>query len=71
MVRTMEPHKIAVIGLGKIARDQHLPVIAKNPDFELAAIVSRRGLKVDGVPTFGTAADMYAALPDVSEVAKS
>ena len=24
-------HRIGVIGLGKIAQDQHLPVIAKSP----------------------------------------
>jgi D-galactose 1-dehydrogenase len=62
-------HRIGIIGLGKIAHDQHLPVIAKNPDFELAAIVSRRGLTVDGVPTFSTAEHMYAALPDLDAVA--
>ena len=37
----MPPIRIAVIGVGKIARDQHLPVIAANPEFELAALVSR------------------------------
>jgi predicted dehydrogenase len=42
---------IAVVGIGKIARDQHLPAIAANPDFTLAAAVSRHG-KVDGVPNF-------------------
>ena len=47
--------KLAIIGLGKIAQDQHLPVVAKNPDFELAAVVSSRGAYKD-VPTFKTAA---------------
>jgi D-galactose 1-dehydrogenase len=42
---------IAIVGLGKIARDQHLPAIAGNPDFELAAIVSRNA-SLDGVPHF-------------------
>ena len=37
-------YRVAVIGVGKIAQDQHLPVIAKNPQFELAALVSQRGL---------------------------
>jgi D-galactose 1-dehydrogenase len=27
--------RIAVIGIGKIARDQHLPCIAKNKNFKL------------------------------------
>lgn len=35
--------RIGVIGLGKIARDQHLPAIAANPDFVLAATVDRSG----------------------------
>ena len=65
----MAPYSIAVIGVGKIAQDQHLPVIAKDPDFHLAAVVSGRGLKVEGVPTFRTAAELYAALPDLDAVA--
>ena len=40
--------RIGVIGLGKIAQDQHLPVIAANPDFELVAVSSQRGLTVPG-----------------------
>jgi D-galactose 1-dehydrogenase len=43
--------KIAVVGLGKIATDQHLPCIAKNSDFKLAAGVSRHA-KLDNVPCF-------------------
>ena len=35
------PLRIGVVGLGKIARDQHLPAIAANPRFELAATVER------------------------------
>jgi len=62
------PYRIAVIGLGKIAQDQHLPVIAANPGFELAAVVSQRGLGVPGVPTFRTPAELYAAVPDLVAV---
>ena len=36
--------KIAVVGVGKISQDQHLPVIDKSRDFELAATVSTRGV---------------------------
>jgi D-galactose 1-dehydrogenase len=39
----MKPIRIGVVGLGKIARDQHLPAIADNPRFELAATVERSG----------------------------
>ena len=34
-----EPVGIAVVGLGKIARDQHVPEIAASPAFTLAATV--------------------------------
>ncbi len=40
----MTVHKIGIIGLGKIAQDQHLPVIKSNPDFDLLAVSSTRGL---------------------------
>jgi D-galactose 1-dehydrogenase len=40
----MSKRKIAIIGLGKISQDQHVPVIAASDAFELAAIVSTRGL---------------------------
>ena len=42
---------VAVVGVGKIARDQHLPAIAADPDFELVAAVSRHAA-VEGVPNF-------------------
>jgi predicted dehydrogenase len=61
-------HRIAIVGLGKIARDQHLPSIAKNPDFELAAIVSRNA-ELEGVDHFTTLDEMLAARPDIDTVA--
>jgi predicted dehydrogenase len=39
----MRPIKIAIIGFGKIAADQHVPAIAANPRFELVASSSRSG----------------------------
>ena len=39
----MRPIKIAIIGYGKIAEDQHVPSIAGNPRFELVATSSRSG----------------------------
>ncbi len=49
--------KIAVVGLGKIAMDQHLPCIAKNSDFKLVAGVSRHA-KVDSVPCFASLGEL-------------
>jgi predicted dehydrogenase len=45
------PLRLALIGIGKIARDQHLPAIAADPGFELVAAVSRNA-QVDGVHNF-------------------
>jgi D-galactose 1-dehydrogenase len=39
----MRPIRIAIIGFGKIAADQHVPSIRDNPRFELAASSSRSG----------------------------
>ncbi len=64
-----KPHKIAVIGIGKIAQDQHLPVIDKSPDFVLAACVSTRGLGHGDVPVFKTPAELYKAMPEIGTVA--
>jgi predicted dehydrogenase len=43
--------RLALIGIGKIARDQHLPAIAADPAFELVAAVSRNA-SVEGVANF-------------------
>jgi len=39
----VRPIKIAIIGYGKIAEDQHVPSIQANPRFELAGTSSRSG----------------------------
>lgn len=65
----MAKQKIAVIGVGKIAVDQHLPVIDKSKDFEVAATVSGRGVQHRNLPVFKTAAELYAAMPEVKLVA--
>jgi D-galactose 1-dehydrogenase len=61
--------KIAVIGIGKISQDQHLPVIDKSKDFVLAATVSLRGIGHNGVPVFKTPTELYAAMPEIKIVA--
>jgi D-galactose 1-dehydrogenase len=65
----MVKHRVAVIGIGKISIDQHLPVIDKSVDFELAATVSQRGVSVGSTPSFKTAAELYKAMPDLDAVA--
>lgn len=46
-----DPLRLALVGLGKIARDQHLPAIAANARTVLAATASP-GEGLDGVPAF-------------------
>ena len=65
----MAKRKIAVIGVGKIAIDQHLPVIDRSDDFKVAATVSTRMIAHNGLPVFKTPAELYAAMPDVDLVA--
>jgi D-galactose 1-dehydrogenase len=64
----MAKKKIAVIGIGKISQDQHLPVIDKSEDFVLAACVSTRGVGHGSVPVFRTPAELYAQMPEVDLV---
>ena len=64
----MARKKIAVVGVGKISQDQHLPVIDKSKDFEVAATVSTRGLSHKGLPVFRTQAELFAAMPEVGIV---
>lgn len=61
----MSKRKIAVIGTGKIAQDQHLPVIAASAGFSLAATVDPSGIARAGVPVFPNQAALYAAMPEV------
>ena len=65
----MAKHRLGVIGLGKIAQDQHLPVIQANPSFELAAVSSQRGIPVEGVPHAFTSWQDMLRLPDLDAVA--
>lgn len=61
------PTKVALVGIGKIARDQHIPAINASADWELAATVSRNA-SVDGVDRYATVGEMLAARPDIPVV---
>ena len=63
----MTRQKIALVGIGKIARDQHVPALAASPDWELAATVSRAG-SVEGIDSYTDFAAMLAARPDIGTV---
>ena len=59
--------KVALVGIGKIAIDQHVPAIAASQDWELAATVSRNG-SVAGIEAFSDFAAFLSARPDVGVV---
>ena len=61
------PAKIALVGIGKIALDQHVPALSASPDWDLAATVSRHG-RVEGVEAFTEIGAMLAARPEIGTV---
>ena len=65
-------HTIAIIGLGKIAQDQHVPVITANPAFELVAVCSQRGLGTGAAAqSFRTHDELLDHIRDLDAVAIS
>jgi D-galactose 1-dehydrogenase len=65
----MDPIRIALVGMGKIARDQHLPAILGNSAFSLAASVSPHDAGVDGVPHLASLDALLAEGPAVDAIA--
>lgn len=63
----MSPINLAIVGVGKIVRDQHLPAIAGNGDYKLIAAASRHGT-VDGIDNFKSIDAMLAAVPAIDAV---
>jgi D-galactose 1-dehydrogenase/L-arabinose 1- dehydrogenase len=60
----VEPIRLVLVGVGKIARDQHLPAIAADARFRLVATVDPKG-GVEGVPHFP---DLDALLASGTEI---
>src|SRR5260370_29861282 len=60
--------RLAIVGLGKIARDQHIPAIADTEGIELVAIASRNA-SIDGIAHFATLDELLAQAPDIDAVA--
>jgi predicted dehydrogenase len=56
--------RVGLVGIGKIARDQHIPSLNANPRFTLAGCASRNST-VSGVPSFPDLETMLAAIPDL------
>jgi predicted dehydrogenase len=64
----MDKIRIAIVGLGKIARDQHVPALNANPDFELVAVASPHH-RLEGVANFPSLEALLEAIPGLDAVA--
>ena len=60
--------RIGLVGVGKIAVDQHIPAIRANPQLELVAGTSRHA-GPDGLPIYTSMEEMLARHPEISAVA--
>jgi D-galactose 1-dehydrogenase len=60
--------RIGLVGVGKIARDQHIPSIRADPTFELVGAVSRHGADA-ALVMYPTLDAMLEARPDIEAVA--
>ena len=65
--RQLEAAPIALCGIGKIARDQHLPAIEDSPAFALAATVSGSG-GIEGTENHEDVAALIEARPEIDVV---
>ncbi|WP_380058269.1 Gfo/Idh/MocA family protein [Falsihalocynthiibacter sp. SS001] len=61
---TDKTYKIGIVGVGKIARDQHIPSISENAQFDLVATASRNA-QVGGIHGYQSLEELLAAVPDV------
>ena len=56
--------RLGLVGIGKIARDQHIPALRADERFELVACASRNAT-VEGTANFPDIAAMIAGVPDL------
>ena len=59
--------RLGLVGIGKIARDQHLPALAADDRYTLVATASRNAA-VDGVPAYKTIDELIAGEPGLTAV---
>jgi len=64
----VNPIRVGLVGVGKIARDQHIPALRANPAFVLAACASRRA-REEGVENFHSVEAMLEHCPALDAVA--
>lgn len=65
----MSNKRIAIMGYGKIAKDQHVPAIAKTKGAELVAIVSSRNESPEGIQVFSSLQELAESNVKVDAIA--
>jgi D-galactose 1-dehydrogenase len=65
---TLEPISVGLVGVGKIARDQHVPSIGRDARFRIAATADPSGANLNVAPCFQSLDAMLEAVPDVDAV---
>ncbi len=65
----MSNKHIAIMGYGKIAKDQHVPAIAKTKGAELVAIISSRSESPEGIPIFASLQELAQSDVKVDAIA--
>lgn len=63
----MSKIKLGLAGIGKIARDQHLPLLADHAEFELVATASRNA-SIDGLTSYQSLAELLDREPDIRAI---
>lgn len=61
------PLKVGLLGIGKIARDQHIPALRADPNFQLVACASRNAT-VEGAANYSDLGAMLAGVPDLDAI---
>lgn len=64
---TMRPLRLGIVGYGKIARDEHLPAIARNEEVELLAVADPSA-RAETVATYHDVSAMLAAEPTLDAI---
>jgi predicted dehydrogenase len=63
-----QPVRMGIVGVGKIARDQHIPCIGAHPGFKLLAVASRNNA-VEGIASYPSLEGMLAGSAELDAVA--
>lgn len=64
----MQPIRLALVGYGKIAQDQHVPAIQANPAFQLVTVATQ-GQPCAGVENFKSLGELLERGPQVDAIA--